>query len=408
MLSRKNILLGVTGGIAAYKVPHLVREFRKAGANVRVVMTEAAAQFVTPMTLAALSGNEVIVGMFPRVESGSLKAGTWHVEFGRWAHVMLIAPATANVIAKLAHGEADNAVTTLALAVRCPMLISPAMDEDMWNHPATQENLARMSERGAIILPPEEGELASGLIGTGRLPDTSTLVEAVGKILRHEHQDLRGTKLLVTAGPTREAIDPVRYIGNRSSGKMGFALANAAAQRGAQVTLVTGSVHLPTPAGVKRIDVENAREMDRAVMRNRKGRDAIVMAAAVADYTPASPQADKIKKQRQNGKPLTIELKPTRDILQTVGEENNGAVLVGFAVETRNGIANAKKKLREKHLDLIVLNDPTQPGAGFGSDTNIVTLIPRKGKPVRLKKMSKFEVAHAILDRVRRLLENKR
>ncbi len=404
MLSRKNILLGVTGGIAAYKVPQLVREFRKAGATVRVVMTEASAQFVTPLTLAALSGNEVIVGMFPQPAGGTLKAGTWHVSLGRWAHAMLIAPATANVIAKLAHGEADNSVTTLALAIRCPLVVSPAMDADMWSHPATQENLTRLRERGTIVLPPEEGELASGLTGTGRLPGSGALVRAVDRALGHGEKDFRNRSVLVTAGPTREAIDPVRYIGNRSSGKMGFALAHAAAQRGAHVTLVTGSVHLPTPPGVKRIDVENAQEMDRAVMKNRKGKDAIIMAAAVADFTPVSPRRDKIKKGNDGRTALTIDLKPTRDILQTIGEENDGAVLVGFALETRNGMVNATRKLRQKHLDLIVLNNPTQPGAGFGSDTNIVTLIPRKGKPVRLKKMSKFEVAHAILDRVVKLL----
>ncbi|MBI1805783.1 MAG: bifunctional phosphopantothenoylcysteine decarboxylase/phosphopantothenate--cysteine ligase CoaBC [Ignavibacteria bacterium] len=400
MLKDKNILIGVTGGIAAYKIPSLVRDFKQGGANVRVVMTESAREFVTPLTLSTLSGNEVILGTFPQASSNVMKAGTWHIDFGTWADIMVIAPATANVMAKLAHGYADNAVTTLALAVRCPIVISPAMDVDMWQHSATQENVSKLREMGYIILPPEEGELASGLSGPGRLPELSSIITAVNNVVSKVHKNLQGKRILVTAGPTHEAIDPVRYLGNRSSGKMGFAIANAAAQRGASVTLIAGNVRLQTPRNVHRIDVERADEMYDAVMKYRKKMDAVIMAAAVADFAPATTSSKKIKKETSRDGHLILPLKKTKDILGRLGEMKNGNVLVGFSLETHNELTNAKKKLREKNLDLVVLNNPTEEGAGFGADTNVVTIISKNGKIERLKTMSKFDVAERILDRV--------
>ena len=404
MLKNKHILLGVTGGIAAYKIPLLVRECVNRGAVVRIVMTEAAKEFVTPLTLSTLSGQQVIVGTFPDQTSGTISAGTWHIDLGRWAHVMLIAPATANVLAKLAHGYADNAVSTLALAVRCPVVLAPAMDTDMWLHQATQQNVMGLEEMGYRVLPPDEGDLASGLVGPGRLPEIGKLIEALEEVCSNAHQDLNGKTILVTAGPTYEAIDPVRFLDNRSSGKMGFAIANAASQRGAKVTLVTGRVSRATPRHVKRIEIESADQMYRAVMSHRKKKDAIVMAAAVADYAPARVSSRKLKKEEHPGSTLMLELKKTKDILQELGRKKSGAILVGFALETENGLRNAKRKLKEKNLDLIVLNNPLAGGAGFEVDTNVVTIIPKRGKIEKLKKMSKFSVANQILDRVARML----
>jgi len=397
MLKGKHILLGVTGGIAAYKIPLLVRDFKRAGAEVRIVMTEAAREFVTALTLSTLSESEVIVGTFPPAHAHVMHTSTWHIDLGRWADIMVIAPATANLLAKLSHGAADDPVSTLALAARCPVLLSPAMDLDMWNHPATQGNVAALRSMGYDILPPAEGELASGLVGPGRLPELGAITKAVEGLLSGADKDLKGAKILVTAGPTHEAIDPVRYIGNRSSGKMGFALAAVAARRGADVTLVTGPVHLPTPRHVKRIDVISAREMFQAVSKAARAKDAVIMAAAVADFTPAAVAPRKIKKG--DGR-LTLALTETVDILKHLGERKGKTVLVGFALETHQGAANAAKKLKAKHLDLIVLNNPLQEGAGFDADTNVVTLIERSGKTTRLRKMSKFDVAWEILTRV--------
>lgn len=404
MLKNRHIVLGITGGIAAYKLPLLVREFKKAGAQVHVVMTDSAKAFVTPMTLSTLSGHEVVVGMFPDQEAGTVKAGTWHIELAQWAELMLIAPATANTIAKLSHGYADNAVTALALALRCPLVVAPAMDMDMWMHPATQGNITKLKEMGYVVLPPAEGELASGLVGPGRLPELDTLVRAAEKILDRAHFDLQGKRILVTAGPTHEAIDPVRFVGNRSSGKMGFAIANAAAQRGSEVTLISGPVSLATPRNVRRVDVESAREMYNAVMKHFPKVDAVIMAAAVADFAPAAPSSQKIKKEKMKSDSFSLELKRTKDILQALGEKKNDAVLVGFALETERGIASAKIKLKQKNLDLVVLNKPLQNGAGIGTDTNIVTLISKNGKVEKLQKMAKFDVANEILNRVNKIL----
>ena len=404
MLRKKHILLGITGGIAAYKLPLLVRECVKAGAEVRVVMTESAAAFVTPLTLATLSGNDVVVGTIPKMTGNVMKGGTWHIHAAEWADLFLIAPATANVLAKLAHGYSDDAVTTLALAFTRTVLIAPAMDADMWTHAATQANVAQLRELGYSVLPPDSGELASGLIGPGRLPEVHKLLEAVDAELSTSGRDLQGKRVLVTAGPTFEAIDPVRYIGNRSSGKMGFAIARAAAQRGAKVTLIAGPVALQTPRNVKRIDVESAAEMYRAVMKRRAKSNVIVMSAAVADFTPETPATKKLKKETLGGETLSLPLRKTKDILGELTREKTDAVIVGFALETDRALHNAKKKLKSKRPDLLVLNDASKEGAGFNTDTNIVTILSRTGKIDRLAKMQKHDVAHEILNRVARLL----
>lgn len=404
MLKDKNILVGVTGGIAAYKMPFFIRQLKQAGANVRVVMTPSAHQFVTKLTLSTLSGNEVISDTFFEHETPSVKSGTWHIELGRWADAMVIAPTTANTMAKLASGYADNAVTTLALALRCPLIVSPAMDVDMWEHPATQSNISRLQEIGYVVVPPEEGELASGLSGKGRLPEFGAIMEALEKTIDTSRRDLVGKRILVTAGPTHEPIDPVRYIGNRSSGKMGFAIANAAAQRGAGVTLVSGPVALHTPRNVRRIDVESAAEMLKAVGKEIKKSDALIMAAAVADFAPRQLSTKKIKKVSGVNE-RTLELVTTPDILQTVAANAQDKVMVGFSLETHDELKNAKAKLKRKKLDLVVLNNTMQEGSGFGGDTNIVTIIAKNGKVSKLKKMTKFEVANEILDRASKLLK---
>jgi phosphopantothenoylcysteine decarboxylase/phosphopantothenate--cysteine ligase len=404
MLRKKHILLGITGGIAAYKMPWLVRELRRAGAEVRVVMTEAATEFVTPLTLSTLSGADVIVGTFPKMAGNIQKGSTWHIHLAEWADLMLIAPATANVVAKLAHGASDDAVSTLTLAFTRSVLVAPAMDADMWTHAATQRNVAVLKELGYSVLPPEEGELASGLTGPGRLPELQRIIDAVEAALDSSRRDLKGKRVLVTAGPTFEAIDPVRYIGNRSSGKMGYAIARAAAERGASVTLISGPVALAAPRHVERVDVESAEEMYRAVMKRRAKADLIVMSAAVADFTPERPSPVKIKKERLGADAMTLPLRKTRDILAELTTERGKSVIVGFALETDRALANAKKKLKEKRPDLLVLNDASREGAGFNTDTNIVTLLSRRGAVDKLPKMSKIDVAHAILNRVLRLL----
>ncbi len=404
MVKNKHILVGVTGGIAAYKIPFLIRELKKLGAELRVVVTEAATEFVTPLTLSTLAGTEVMRGMFPEHGAGQSHRGTWHIDTARWADVMVIAPATANQISRLAHGAADDAVSTLALAVRCPVLVCPAMDEDMWEHELTQANVRRLADIGYRVLPPEEGELASGLVGKGRLPEVDAILTAIHACVDTAKEDLAGRKFLVTAGPTYEPIDPVRYVGNYSSGKMGFAIASAAALRGADVTLIAGSTSLPTPRHVKRVDVHTSDEMHEAVMRHRPKKDVIVMAAAVADFKPAHPSAKKLKKDRLPEGAMALEMVPTKDILAQLGKRKGSELLVGFALETDREEANARKKLHDKNLDYIVLNNPLRAGAGFGTDTNIVTIYPKRGKAEKLPKMSKLDVAHRLLDRISKSL----
>jgi len=363
-------------------------------------MTESATEFIPALTLSTLSGNGVIIGSFPQEIDHHLNAGTWHIELAQWADVMLIAPATANTIAKIAHGYADNAVTTLALAMRCPVILSPSMDSDMWFRTTTQANVSTLRELGFSILPPSAGALASGLAGPGRLPDLSLIQGTIETILHSAHRDLAGKKILVSAGPTHEPIDPARFISNRSSGKMGFALATAAAHRGAEVTLIAGPVHLLTPRNVKRIDVETAEQMFRALMKHQKEKDVIIMAAAVADFTPIHYTSKKIKKEAHPNGAISFELKKTKDILRQLGEMKTKSVLVGFALETEHEIAYAKKKIKEKNCDLVVVNNPKIDGAGFETDTNIVSIISKRGNIARLKKMSKYDVANEILNRV--------
>lgn len=405
MLKGKKILVGVTGGIAAYKICFVVREFKKAGAEVRVVMTDAAKEFLSSLTLSTLSGNEVIVGTFPSRDAAVVKGGTWHIDLSLWADVMLIAPATANTIAKIAHGFADNAVTTLVLSLRCPLVISPAMDADMWTNPTTQENVERLKELGFFVLPPDKGELASGLEGVGRLPEIEEIIKFVESIVEKTHKNLKGKKILVTAGPTQEPIDAVRYISNRSSGKMGFAIANAAALRGADVTLISGPVGLQTPRNVTRVDVQTAEEMAEAVQDRFAKHEAVIMAAAVADFTPSRPAKKKTKKEDLKGENIHLELHQTKDILASLGEKKDGKILVGFALETDDEVRNAREKLKRKHLDFIVLNNPLVKGAGFGANTNVVSIIDKSGTVKKLPKLSKFDVANAILDRVAEILK---
>ena len=400
MVTGKHIILGVTGGIAAYKMAFLLREFVKAGAEVQVVMTPAATQFITPLTLATLSKRPVIIEMFPPSPGQPTLQWTKHIDLALWADVMLVAPASANTIAKIAHGIADNFLTTLALALRCPLMIAPAMDVDMYLNETTQSNIDGLKQGGCHIIPPGTGELASGLEGPGRLPEPEILFHAVDELLLRVHQDLTGKRILVTAGPTQEPIDPVRYIGNRSSGKMGFAIAAAAAQRGGDVTLISGPVQLCTPRNTRRIDITTAREMAEALDTEFPNTDLLVMSAAVADFSPAHPAQSKIKRQAVAGRGMTIELEPNPDILKGLGSRKTRQVLVGFALETEDGVKNARQKLESKHLDVIVLNNPADEGAAFGSETNVVTIITADGRTDSLPKMLKFDVANEILNRI--------
>ena len=381
----------------------VVRLMKKAGASVRVLMTQSATQFVTPLTFSTLSQEEVLTSLWPETNRTSTRAGVEHIKLGLWADAMLIAPATANVVAKIAHGIADDVISSTALALRCPLLVAPAMDVDMYLNEVTQNNLSLLRERGHHILLPADGELASGLVGPGRLPEPDAIMAFVESVIEKTPLDLKEKKILVTAGPTYEPIDPVRFIGNRSSGKMGFAIANAAAQRGANVTLISGPVALGTPKNVSRIDVETAEQMFDAVTKQAKKCDVIIMAAAVADYAPKKPASNKIKKN-ESTQGLTLELQPTSDILRSLGAKKNGTVLVGFALETENEVKNAKEKLRKKNLDLIVLNSTRDEGSAFGSDTNVVTIISKDGRTEKLSKMPKFDVAVEILNRIATLL----
>ena len=390
-LDGRRILLGITGSIAAYKAAVLCRLLKTAGADVRVVMTPLAKQFITPLTMATLSKNPILVEFFDP-ENGAWNS---HVALGEWADCYLIAPATANTLAKMATGVADNLLLTTYLSARCPVVVAPAMDLDMYAHEATQQNLRTLAARGVRIVEPEEGELASGLQGKGRI------AAFVGGLLDEKKKTLAGKRLIVTAGATIEAIDPVRFISNHSSGKMGYAIAGELAARGAAVTLVTGRTSLPTPAGVERVDVLSAAEMYEAAVGAFDASDGAVMCAAVADYTPAHVSDTKIKKGDGG---LTIELRRTRDIAAELGARKGGRVLVGFALETDDEEAHAEAKLTKKNFDFIVLNSLRDPGAGFRGDTNKVTLIDRAGRE-ELPLMSKREVAARIADKLETILK---
>ncbi|MGD1044916.1 MAG: bifunctional phosphopantothenoylcysteine decarboxylase/phosphopantothenate--cysteine ligase CoaBC [Bacteroidota bacterium] len=399
----KHVLVGVTGGIAAYKVGYLIRELIKSGADVKVMMTEAGTRFVAPLTFSALSKNPVFTDLWSNNQSSDSGISTQHIDLANWADVLVIAPASANTIAKLTYGISDNLLTVVSLATARPIVLAPTMDAEMYLNAVTQKNLTILKERGYFIILPAEGELASGLSGPGRLPEIKILVETIEQALVHSKQDLKKKRILVTAGPTFEAIDPVRFIGNRSSGKMGFALANAAAQRGANVTLIAGPVVRETPRNVKRVDVESAQEMLTAVLANTKNTDAVIMSAAVADFTPAHPAMHKIKKQL-NSEALELTLKATPDVLATLGKQKQKMVLVGFALETKDALAGAKIKLRKKNLDLIVLNSFNEQNRVFGSDVNTVTMIDHRGNVEKLPKLSKFDVANKILDKIKTLI----
>jgi phosphopantothenoylcysteine decarboxylase/phosphopantothenate--cysteine ligase len=399
----KHVLVGVTGGIAAYKVGYLVRDLVKSGAEVKVMMTEAGTRFVTPLTFSALSKNPVFTDLWTNNQSSDSDISTQHIDLANWADVLVIAPASANTIAKLAYGISDNLLAVVALATTRPIILAPTMDAEMYLNPVTQNNLTSLKERGYIIIPPVEGELASGLSGPGRLPEIKIIIEAIGKILDQSHQDLKKKRILVTAGPTYEAIDPVRFVGNRSSGKMGFAIANAAAQRGAEVTLIAGPTHLETPRNVTRIDVESAQEMLTTVLAHTKKTDAVIMAAAVADYRPVNPAKHKIKKH-SSSKALELQLEATTDILAMLGKKKRSMTLVGFALETKDELAGAKEKLRKKNLDLIVLNSFGKQNRVFGSNLNTVAMIDKRGKVEQLPIMPKFDIANKILNKIKTLL----
>lgn len=394
------ILLGVTGGIAAYKTPLLVRGLVKAGYEVRVVLTEDATAFVTPLTLATVSRHPVLHRLYDPAD------GTWtnHVALGEWADLFLIAPATANTLAKMASGQADNLLLTTWLSARCPVQVAPAMDLDMWRHPATQANLERLRGFGVTVIPPASGELASGLSGPGRMPEPEELLAAVRARLEGPSAEgpLAGRRFLITAGPTQEAIDPVRYIGNRSSGRMGLALADALARRGAAVTVVKGpsALHAEHPA-VEELPVTSAAEMHAACLERWADADGFIGAAAVADYTPAHPADRKIKKEAGSDAGLEIALVRTPDILADLaGRKRDGQLVVGFALETDNELENALGKLERKGLDLIVLNSLRDEGAGFGGQTNRVTLISGRNDVRSYPLKAKTAVAEDIVDRM--------
>lgn len=396
-LHGRKILLGVSGSIAAYKAAELVRLLKKAGAEVQVLMTRDAARFIPPLTLGTLSEREVLTEIFPENEGGAGGSWTKHVHLGLWADLFVVAPATATTLSKLAAGICDSMLTAVALSARCPLVVAPAMDHDMFVHPATQRNLAILREGGVEVIEPEHGELASGLVGIGRLPEPEALFDRIVERLSSSDGALTGKTVLVTAGPTREAIDPVRFLTNGSTGTMGYALAEVAARRGAAVTLVSGPTVLETPPGVERIDVTSADEMHAAAMHHADA-DFIFAAAAVSDYAPAEPSDRKVKK---NGDELALYLRRTPDILAALGErKRDGQTLVGFALETHDGMAHARGKLERKNLDWIVLNHANEPGAGFGTDTNRVTLLNRSGGEEALAEMPKRAVAEAILDHV--------
>ena len=394
------ITLGVTGGVAAYKAAELVRRLQQDGFSVQVVMTRSAKEFITPLTFAALTGQKVITDLF--AESGgeaNLESAIEHIAVAQRTDLLLVAPATADILAKFARGIADDFLTTLHLASTAPVVVAPAMNVNMWNHPTTQENLERLRARGVHIVQPDEGYLACGMTGPGRLAEQEAIVAAVREALKIQ-RDFEGETVLVTAGPTCEDLDPVRYITNRSSGKMGYAVAEAAVRRGAQVILVSGPTSLETPAGVERVDVRTAVEMQDAVRKRFASASVGIFAAAVADYRPAEPLPQKLKRNKE---PLTIRLEPNPDILASVAAEKGGRLVVGFAAETDHVAENARKKLAAKNADLIVANDVTAEGAGFDLDTNVVTLFARDGRDLPLPKMTKREVAGRILDEVVRL-----
>ena len=399
MLKGKHIILGITGSIAAYKSAVLCRLLVSAGAEVKVVMTPLAKQFITPLTMATLSKNPILVDFF-NPENGEWNS---HVSLGEWADCYLIAPATANTMAKMATGVADNLLLTTYLSARCKVVIAPAMDLDMYAHVATQRNMEQLRRDGVHIIEPGSGELASGLVGKGRMAEPQQIVDEVVELLSEKKKSLRGKHFIVTAGATIEPIDPVRFISNHSSGKMGYAVAEVLAARGAKVSLVSGRTALDCPAGVERVDVLSAEQMYEACCGLWAEADGAVMCAAVADYTPAVVAEQKIKKGDGD---MSITLKRTHDIAAHLGQHKGERVLVGFAMETENETANAESKLQRKNMDFIVLNSLREEGAGFRGDTNIVSLIDAESRE-DLPLMSKREVAERIVDKMESILVKK-
>lgn len=392
MLKGKSVLLGVTGGIAAYKAASLCSSLVKQHCDVNVVMTDNATQFITPLTFENLSGNRTVTDTFDRNHQYNVE----HIALADKTDCVMIAPATANVIAKLAHGIADDMLTTTVLACTCPKIIAPAMNTHMYENPVTQDNIEILRHYGWEVITPDSGRLACGAVGAGKLPDPEILLESIDHAIAHT-KDMEGLRVLVTAGPTQEAMDPVRYLTNHSTGRMGYALARAAAARGAKVTLVTGPTALRRPSYVNIIDVVTARDMFEAVSGISASQDIIIKAAAVADYRPATVAANKIKK-RDDNRDLSVSLERTDDILAWLGAHKHpGQLLCGFSMETENMIENSRRKLSKKNLDMICANNIRQAGAGFGTDTNVLTLIT----PTRMQElpiMSKYEDANSVLD----------
>lgn len=397
MLKGKKIVLGVTGGIAVYKAVDLVSRLRKRGCEVRVVMTEHAQQFVTPLTFKEISGNAVATSMWNSNQEFNVE----HIALANWADAFLVAPATANILAKMTYGIADDLLSTTLLAAQAPIVVCPAMNTGMYLNAATQENIAKLQSRGITVMPPASGHLACGTSGPGRLPEPQQIVEFMSSFFAGREGDLRGLKVLVTAAGTREPIDPVRFVGNRSSGKMGYAVAQMAAERGAEVLLISGPSALAVPPNVKAVQVESTNEMLEACLAAYDGVDIVIKAAAVADYRPRDVADQKIKKKTDDA--LTVVMDKNPDILKTLGAKKAHQVLVGFAAETQNLLANAREKVVKKNLDMIVANDVTAAGAGFNSDTNIVKFLYANGDVCELEQMPKVDVANRILDEALRI-----
>ena len=396
------IALGVSGGIAAYKAAEIVRLLQDRGVSVQVVMTRAAQEFVRPLTFAALSGQKVITGLFDSGgEQPNVDSAVEHIAIAQGIDALLVAPATADVLAKFAHGLADDFLSTLYLATTAPVIVAPAMNVNMWEHPATQANLEILRKRGVTVVDPDSGYLACGMTGAGRLAANDAIVDAVMRTL-HATQDLVGETVLITAGPTREPVDPVRYLTNRSSGKMGYALAEAALRRGAKVILVSGPVALKPPAGAEVLNVETAAEMRDMVMSRRGEATVIIKAAAVADYRPKRVSSQKMKRHAE----FALELVPTADIAAELSERKEGQLIIGFAAETENVLENARQKLLSKGLDAIIANDVSQPGVGFDSDRNAVTIIT-SSEVLDVPAAAKWDVAQKVLDTVRKIREQR-
>ncbi|MGJ7922449.1 bifunctional phosphopantothenoylcysteine decarboxylase/phosphopantothenate--cysteine ligase CoaBC [Neobacillus sp. LXY-4] len=393
MLNGKKILLCVTGGIAVFKAAALTSKLTQAGANVKVILSDAAAKFVTPLTFQALSKNDVYTDTFDEKNSKVIA----HIDLADWPDLVIVAPATANTIGKIAGGIADNMISTTLLATQAPVWIAPAMNVHMYDHPAVKKNIATLAEFGYRFIEPSEGYLACGYVGKGRLEEPEKIIELVGEFFNRKKTKLAGRKVIVTAGPTREKIDPVRFITNHSTGKMGYAIAEEAANEGAQVVLISGPVNIPAPNGVSIVNVESAEDMYQAVMDQYETADIVIKTAAVADYRPKVSHDHKMKKQPGE---KVLELERTKDILFELGQKKTGQILVGFAAETEQVEEYAMGKLKKKNADMIVANNVKTAGAGFGTETNIVTIYKKDGTSIELPLMSKNQVAQKILEQI--------